>query len=386
VVTVHLLPAVVPCWKVILPVLLPVPSVPPPTGPYAVGTVTLELVDDARAEIYADGAGAPRRFLIQIWYPALPERSDRRAPWMEDAGIVAPAIAGWLGLPSFFLDHLELAHTSSSLEAPVDPSGAPYPLLVFSHGWGGFRAQNTFQMQELASYGYVVVGMEHTYGAVVTVFPDGKVAYNDPAALPEGVAAAEYDVAARRLVKQWIGDMAFALDTLEAWNRMDPAGRFTGFLDGTRVGVLGHSTGGGAAVEFCATDVRCDGGLGMDVWMTPVTEATLDGGVVQPFLFLFSEQWPTAKNQALFDRLRRQSNPADRTVTILGTDHYDFSDLPALSPLAPQLGLKGPIPGARVQRIINDFSLAFFGAALKGEVTTLLEGPSSAYPEARFDG
>jgi hypothetical protein len=124
----------------------------------------------------------------------------------------------------------------------------------------------------------------------------------------------------------------------------------------------------------------------MDVWMTPVSEATLDGGVPQPFLFLFSEQWPTAKNQALFDRLRRQSNPADRTITILGTDHYDFSDLPALSPLAPQLGLKGPIPGMRVQRIINAYSLAFFDQALKGELSLLMASPSPAYPEVRFDG
>ena len=119
--------AVVVAAAAALPALLPVPSVPPPTGPYAVGTVTLELVDDARAEIYADGAGAPRRFLIQIWYPALPERSDRRAPWMEDAGIVAPAIAEWLGLPPFFLDHLELARTSSSLDAPVDPVRGAVP-------------------------------------------------------------------------------------------------------------------------------------------------------------------------------------------------------------------------------------------------------------------
>jgi hypothetical protein len=108
--------------------------------------------------------------------------------------------------------------------------------------------------------------------------------------------------------------------------------------------------------------------------------------VAQPFLFLFSEQWPTAKNQALFERLRQGSNPADRTLTILGTDHYDFSDLPALSPLAPQLGLKGPIPGMRVQQIINAYSLAFFDQALKDEPAMLLASPSPAYPEVRFDG
>jgi predicted dienelactone hydrolase len=348
--------------------------------------VTFDLVDDGRVEMYGQAAGGPRRFLIQIWYPAQLERGDRPAPWMENARMVAPAIAQWLNLPSFFLDHLELAHTSSNFDAPVDPSSAPYPLLIFSHGWGGFRAQNTFQMQELASHGYVIVGMEHTYGAVVTVFPDGSTAYNDPAALPEGVPEAEYDAAARRLVQQWIGDMAFALDVLEDWNQADPGGRFPDLLDGTRVGVLGHSTGGAAAVEFCATDARCDAGLGMDVWMTPVREATLDEGVPQPFLFLFSEQWPTAKNQALFDRLRRHSNAGDRTITVLGADHYDFSDLPALSPLAPQLGLKGPIPGPRVQHIINAYSLAFFDQALKGEPALLMASPSPAYPEVRFDG
>ena len=31
-------------------------------------------------------------------------------------------------------------------------------------------------MVELASYGYVAVAMQHTYGAIVTVFPDGQVA------------------------------------------------------------------------------------------------------------------------------------------------------------------------------------------------------------------
>ena len=123
----------------------------------------------------------------------------------------------------------------------------------------------------------------------------------------------------------------------------------------------------------------------MDAWMTPVTEETLARGLTKPFLFLFSELWPTEKNQAVFDRLQQHSSPASRVVTILGTDHYDFSDLPALTPLAPQLGLKGPIQGARVQTIVNAYSLAFFDQLLKGQATTLLDGPSAAYPEVRFD-
>jgi hypothetical protein len=241
-------------------------------------------------------------------------------------------------------------------------------------------------MQELASHGYVVVGMEHTYGAAVTVFADGDVAYNNPAALPDELPDAEYDQAARRLVQQWIGDMATALDSLEAENRGQPAGLLTGMLDPGAVGVMGHSTGGAAAVEFCTADARCDAGLTMDVWMTPVLESTLAGGVPRPFLFLSSESWPTTKNRTLFGELRQRSDPADRAITILGSDHYDFTDLPALTPLAHALGLKGPIAGTRVQHIVNTYAQAFFDARLKGEATSLLDGPAAAFPEVRFDG
>jgi hypothetical protein len=64
-------------------------------------------------------------------------------------------------------------------------------------------------------------------------------------------------------------------------------------------------------------------------------------------------------------------------ATIKGTSHYDFTDLPALSPLASQMGLKGPLNGRRVIKIVNDYSLAFFDWALKGKPTTLLEGDAS---------
>lgn len=63
-------------------------------------------------------------------------------------------------------------------------------------------------------------------------------------------------------------------------------------------------------------------------------------------------------------------------VYIEGTSHYDFSDLPLLSPLAPQLGLKGPINGKRVTVILEDYLLSFFDATLKGKPSGLFEDPS----------
>ena len=73
------------------------------------------------------------------------------------------------------------------------------------------------------------------------------------------------------------------------------------------------------------------------------------------------------------------------SLTIAGTRHYDFSDLPLLSPLSPWLGLKGPIDGRRVLEIISQYSVAFFDAHLKGEENELLYGPSMEYLEVDFE-
>lgn len=360
--------------------LFPIPRLSQPTGSYPVGTFTLELVDQSRWEIYSSDTQEARRFLIQVWYPAQSIAGMKPAAWMPEADKVAPAIASWLNLPEFSLDHLKYVWIPSYTDAPVVDVEEPFPGLLFSHGWGGFRSQTSFLMHELASQGYVVVSLEYPYASLLTVFPDGSVAQHNPQILPEGVPEEEYDRAAQHLVDQWAADLAFTLDTLEQMNQ--PGGKLAGSLDMQRFGVFGHSTGGGATVEFCFRDSRCKAGLGLDTWMTPVTPQTRNLGVLQPFLFLFSELWPSEKNQVLFSELAAHS-PQAQTRVILGTDHYDFTDLPLLTPLAYQLKLKGPLEGKRVVEIINAYALAFFNQALKGIPSPLLDGTSERFPEVR---
>jgi dienelactone hydrolase len=270
------------------------------------------------------------------------------------------------------------------MDAPVSKAQASYPLLLFSHGWTGFRQQNTYQIQELVSHGYIVSAVQHTYGAVVTVFPDGTVIDYNPQALPDGAPTDVYDSAANRLADQWAGDLGFVLDTLTQMNTNDPQHGLQNRIDLEKVGVFGHSTGGGATIEFCARDPRCKAGLGEDAFLTPVSKSVLAAGLRQPFLFLFSEQWSKkTKNVSLFNQLHSHSDQAV-SATILGTAHYDFTDLPLLTPIAAQLGLKGPINGKRVMRIVDDYSLSFFNKALLGKPTTLLDGPSKQFPDVRF--
>lgn len=365
-----------------LPILLPVPVIPSPSGPYQVGTRIYELTDQSRSELYS-GKDESRRFQIQIWYPAEVTSTDEPAQWMARADIYAPAISkDILELPPFFLDHLALADVPAYKESTVSPTNEGFPVILFSHGWNGFNAQNTGQALELASHGYVVVGVQHTYGAVITVFEDGTVAKNNPNALPSGAPDDEYEIAAQKLVDQWAGDLAFALDFLQAQNE-DANSPFGQTLDFSRVGVYGHSTGGGAAIQFCGTDNRCKALLGQDPFMQPVSYQVLENGVAQPSYYMFSQVWHDrvgSLNNRLFDSFSSNSTDVYGAVYIEGTDHYDFADLPLLSPLAPQLGLKGPINGKRVTIIVDDYLLSFFNKALKGVPTDLFED-SSLYPE-----
>jgi len=365
----------------VLPVLVPVPSVPNPTGPYAVGTTGWELRDESRHEIWS-GRKESRRFLLRAWYPALPSAGDERAPWMESAGVYAPALAEYMNLPSFALDHLALARTPAFANARMAPYAGGYPLVLFSHGWKGFVAQNTAQALELASHGYVVVAVEHPYGAIVTVFPDGTVAPNNPKALPDGAPSDVYEASAQRLVDQWSGDLSYALDTLLAQNS-DAGSALFGAIDPQRIGVYGHSTGGGAAIQFAARDSRVRSVLGLDPFMRPVAPAVLEAGLSKPSFFLFSQAWSddsTSRNNQLFATLRSHSTGSLGQVAIRGTAHLDFSDLPMLSPLAPALGLKGPIDGTRITTILNDYLLGFLGQTLRDTPSNLFSG-ASPYPE-----
>lgn len=364
-----------------VPYLLPVPRISKASGPYQVGTKIFELTDESRKELYS-GRDESRRFMVQVWYPSSPTAQDVRAPWMQDAHIYARAIAGdLLELPPYFMDHLALSVTPAYKDSAIDESGAPFPVILFSHGWNGFAAQNSNQMIELASQGYVVIGLQHTYGAVVTIFPDGTAAKNNPDALPEaeGMTNEEYEPIARTLLHQWSADLSYTLDQLGA-GKLIPVSA----VDLTRVGAFGHSTGGGAVIEFCGTDSRCIAVLGMDPFLRPVSVEVLNRGLTQPSLLMFSEEWAgntTSRNNELFKALYPNLQNSLGVFVIAGTRHYDFTDLPLLTPLAPQLGLKGLIKGPRVVRIINDYLIAFFNHTLKGADFSLPLSETDLYPE-----
>jgi pimeloyl-ACP methyl ester carboxylesterase len=371
---------------ILLPsMVFPVPKLQEPSGDFEVGTKYIYLKDGSREETYTLDPTDKRELNVQIWYPTQTGSERPLSPYLSNLELTGPAFAEFLGLPAFVLNHVNLVKTHSLVDAQVASAAGSFPVVIFSHGWGGTRTQSTFLMEELASHGYVVVAIDHPYGALVTVYPDGKVVLQKKEIIADTDSDQINANSAKELLSTWTADVRYVLDQLEQMNSSSSGSIFTNRLDLKTVGFFGHSTGGGNAVQSCWADSRCVAGLAMDAWLIPVSDEVFESQVDQPFMFLWSEDWSSEENKALFSKVYAGLGSIGYSLTIAGTRHYDFSDLPLLSPLSPWLGLKGPIDGRRVIEIVSRYSVAFFDEHLKGENSELLAGPSQDYAEVDFD-
>lgn len=345
--------------------LLPVPELPIPPGPEPIGTVTIEIVDGSREELYGPDPGQARRLVAQVWYPAQDDTALEPLPWSEDWDVVAPAVSRRLGFPSWFLNHTRYTE-SSSLPTAFIAEGA-HPVVIYSHGWTGFRTIAINQIETLVSNGYIVIAPDHTYGAVATRFADGQIVELDPGALPdeEVVGEAAYLAAASDLVDVFAGDVVSILDELDKGVQ----GAFAAIADSadlTRIGVYGHSTGGGAAIKVCLEDERCDAVLGLDPWVEPLPDQVIRLSATRPALYMRSDGWRGTENDAILRGIAGRSEAVTYWLGVNGAEHNDFVVTPLFSPVAAQLGLKGPIPAGRVIPIIDNYLVGFFDVFLLG--------------------
>ncbi len=361
-------------FMLLLPVALPIPHAPDPTGPFQVATRTFVLAEAGVEETYGDAPGSTRLIPVQVWYPAKVPAGVEPLPWLPDFDAVGPALARRQGFPGFFLDH------TRNVASHTYPEGEFYsgtiPVIVYSHGWTGFRGIALNQMESLASHGFMVLAPDHTYGAIAAVFGDGRVVPLDPDALPdpEEVSPDDYEEAATTLVATFAGDITAIVDAL-AEGPDGPFGEVAAHADLSALGVYGHSTGGGAAVRFCLVDDRCTAVLGLDPWVEPIPDRIVAKELQIPSLFMRSDEWRDIPNDGRLRGLAERSPSISYWVGIEGAGHNDFVMTPILSPVASMLGLKGPIPADRVIPIIDDYLTGFFDRYLFGVGGAVLDEP-----------
>lgn len=394
--------------SVVLTIALPIFHFPHPSGPYKIGTVTYHWVE-SRHEIFSSDLNAHRELMVQVWYPANGHSSSTRAPYVDDASALSPALARVLHLPGFTFDYWKHVTTNAALSVPVATNKPSYPVLIFLTGLNGFRQSNTFQIQELVSHGYIVVAIDQPYAAASVVFPDEHQITGwtrdqmqpliDQSLSPvENAPKLNGQVLKNGIIPYFGQDVSFTLDQLTLLNRNDPNGILTGRLDLHRVGAFGVSLGAMIVAESSHRDPRIKASLMMDA---AIPADVVRAGLLQPSMWITrpastmrlerqrSGGWSEvdiAQTLSTMQAVFNKSLSGDKYyVQVPGMFHINFTDSPYWSPLLPLLGLVGPINAQRGFDIVNSYSLAFFDRYLEGGQAALLDGPSNQFSEVFFE-
>lgn len=364
----------VPLW------ILPAVRYERPTGPLAVGTRQEFWVDSSRGESFTPDPSDHRRLLVQVWYPADAGEAGQRVRAHPFPRELALGLAGGQGPAMLMYDGMGRGLTWAMADVPVSGAARTFPLLIFSHGFGGTRVQNNFQMAELASHGYVIASVEHTHTALGTVFPGGDVVHMRR----EDAAVLASDTTMLRVADLWAADGRFVIDRMFALARNDPRGMLAGRIDTTRVGYFGHSFGGATAANVMATDPRVAAGINFDGYLAGRAGLT---GLDRPFLQVRSDtlaidELPEellAQAGVTRERLRamlKDWKARTRAVVgggghdlhLVGSGHMNYSDMPLWSAPLLRMGRQaGPINVRRAHRIINALTIAWFDRHLKGK-------------------
>lgn len=371
--------------------ILPMFRLPAPSGSYPVGTTILYLVDSSRLEVHLNPPGNKRELMVQAWYPAGPSRAPL-APyrrWVETTKLSS---------------YMAVLKTHSRVDAPVSSTGAPFPVLLFNPAWQNQRTQNTFQIEDLASNGFVVIAIDHTYNSQPIAFPDGRrldsknidgIGDFDHFTLAQeimrGDAEADYEAA----------DDIYVLDALAQMNQNSQSPFFRR-VDVDRTGAFGHSFGGGVSMEASRRDPRIRAAMNMDGWIFGDVARL---GLPKPLLLMYGGSDPVKEpdiSVGSFDtasgRLaglnEHDLEDIKATMSKFGgyvlslqdahVAHFNFSDRALYSPIR-KLAESGPVDPRRAHQIIEAYTLAFFSHVLKGTSEPILEPGARPFPEATLD-
>jgi dienelactone hydrolase len=277
-----------------------------PTGGYAVGTVSYTLTDDVREEYFTEEKDN-RSVTIQFWYPT-------NQPGKNE--IVA---------------------------------GGKFPVVVFSHGAFGYRMSNYSMFQQLASHGYIVASIDHTYHAFMTQQTDGKTILANMKFMNDAMKAQNGDYSAEKvyeLQREWMKlrteDMAFVLNYIK--NRAASQDEDSVFqeIDIEHIGVMGHSLGGATAAQIGREDADVDAVVVVDgtmlgeiVGFDNGTEVITDAPYPLPIMNLYNESHyieAIANSDKYANQVVHRHAQDSYQVVIEGSGHMNFTDLPIVSP------------------------------------------------------
>jgi len=350
--------------------VVPLNDIKSPTGNYKVGTQIFYWIDNSREEWFTDIEGDKRELVIQVWYPTN-ESNSSKATWVDNPSMRTNAIIEKFDIPKFIAKAIDRVDTDSFLNASPIEEGT-FPIIVFSHGFEGFRTQNTTQIQELVSNGYIVFSVDHTYDAVLTIFPDGRTV--SPAEqYCYGCEAEEfYDVFIPQINTR-IADMRFLIDQIEKLKSGEIKSNLSHIMDINRLGIFGHSFGGGTSLAVTILDSRIKSCLSLDGWYVPIHPDIYEQGLSKPFLHLGQVAWNEKINYEILDKILEAKQDIGYKLSLEGAHHYDFTDSPHLSNLSSSFKLSSDLNSEEILDVTNTAVVGFFDTHLKSNDSQWLD-------------
>lgn len=380
-------------------------ALPSPTGPHPIGTTAWRVIDDTRSETLVPPAVA-RDVEVLAWYPASTGRGVP-APYLRWGLFELRALAP-RGASQTPFDSLIQVRTHALVDAAPAKTPTKFPVLVFSHGYGGMPSSYTSLLEDLASHGYAVLSIVHPYESAAATLADGRVVsfldedgaprqffrdvlneWNREDEIMATLTRAAGEDEQRRLLggylsdlrhtnmalRRWVDDTRLVLDRLPALQTNSASARLVARLDTNRVGVFGHSMGGVVAGQLCLEDRRCAAGLNLDG--IPQYGSMIDRSLERPFLMVYSAR--TGRLGASDAIYRRAARPYYR-VDVRDTLHLDFSDMNFWGGPLRDRGALGKMPPARAAEITRAIVRQFFDQELLKNRSDLLTG-AALFPE-----
>ncbi len=301
------------------------------TGVHEVMMETLEVTDDSRVEGFSQDGGF-RSLSLDLYYPSL----------LEDSSTLAP-------------------------------------LVVFSHGGLGVKDSNVSLYEELASHGYFVVSVGHTYHAFETKI-GGKSILIDKGYFDEMMKEnPNNDIdASFALYQKWMKlrteDIGFVIDYFMGNGSGKPAA--TAMIDKEKIGVVGHSLGGAAALGMPRLRSDIDAVIALESpFMVDILDVEKgefvwnDQPYPVPMLNVYSDSVsPVLDTDRRYAQNKRYALNEDRVAFyhISGSNHYTLTDLSLVSPMICRLlGGSYSLSGQESLETINRLSVDFFDKYLK---------------------
>ncbi|MET9248694.1 alpha/beta hydrolase [Nonomuraea sp. NPDC003709] len=341
----------------------PALRIPKPTGKLPVGMTSLHLKDTSRPDPWVPSVKA-RELMVSLWYPAA-KAGGVPAPYMtvKESELTLKE-AGASGVPGDLL-------SKTRIDAAKDarPAKRRLPLVVLSPGFTKPRYSLTGLAEDLASRGYAVAVIGHTYENVATSFPDGRVAECVACEVEPKNPAFFAKVGQIRAA-----DVTFVLDSVLA--------RYPKLIDRSRIAMGGHSVGGASSVAALLKDSRLRAGMNIDgTAVVPVPSS----GLAKPYLLLGSEAKHSPGKDPTWDQSWPNLTGWKRWFVVTGTEHASFTDISVLS---EQLGIDdgADLPATRSLEITRGIVAAFYDLHLRGKPQPILNDPASRYPEVKPAG